>query len=83
MFYRGTIPETRARHEPPPPMRVGAIARGDVRSMGFDKNDPRPVVNPAKRTTKVNVAIIVGVVVFFLVAGLVVWALWADPSRAA
>jgi hypothetical protein len=51
--------------------------------MGFDKNDPRPVVNPAKRTTKVNLAIVIGVVAFFVVAGLVVWALWADPSRAA
>jgi hypothetical protein len=33
--------------------------------MSFDKNDGQPIVVPAKRTTKVNIGIIVGVLVFF------------------
>ncbi len=35
--------------------------------MGFDKNDARPIVEPAKRTTKVNISIAVAVVVFFAI----------------
>jgi hypothetical protein len=38
--------------------------------MGFDKNDPVPIVQPAKRTTKVNISMIVAVVVFFIIAGI-------------
>jgi hypothetical protein len=42
--------------------------------MGFDKNDPRPIVQPAKRTTKVNISLIVGVLIFFIVgAAAIVW----------
>lgn len=48
--------------------------------MGFDKDDSGPVVNVSKRTTKVNIAMVVGVLLFFVAAGLVVWALWADPA---
>ena len=36
--------------------------------MGFDKDDPRPLIVPAKKTTKVNISLAVGVV-FFLVIG--------------
>jgi hypothetical protein len=32
--------------------------------MGFDKNDSGPIVEPAKRTTKVNIGLVAGVVVF-------------------
>lgn len=50
--------------------------------MGFDKDDTSPVVDVEKRTTKVNISIIIAVLLFFVVAGIVVWALWADPSSA-
>jgi hypothetical protein len=35
--------------------------------MGFDKNDPKPIINPAKRTTKVNISIAAAVFVFLAV----------------
>jgi flagellar basal body-associated protein FliL len=42
--------------------------------MGFDKNDSRPVVQPAKRTTKVNISMIAAVLVFFAIAAVgIVW----------
>jgi hypothetical protein len=41
--------------------------------MGFDQNDPRPILNVHKRTTKVNIWMIVSVLVFFAVGGLVIW----------
>jgi hypothetical protein len=34
--------------------------------MGFDKNDPRPLVQPAKTTTKVNISLIAGVLLFLV-----------------
>ena len=36
--------------------------------MGFDKNESKPVIQPAKRTTKVNISMIVAVLVFFVIA---------------
>lgn len=50
--------------------------------MGFDKDDTRPVVDVTRRTTKVNVWIIVAVVAFFVATGIVVWTLSNDPSAA-
>jgi hypothetical protein len=41
--------------------------------MGFDQNDPRPIINVHKRTTKVNLWMVVGVLFFFIVGGLAVW----------
>ncbi|HEY8993765.1 MAG TPA: hypothetical protein VIM71_03695 [Lacunisphaera sp.] len=41
--------------------------------MGFDQNDPRPIVNVHKRTTKVNIWMAVGVGVFFLLGALMIW----------
>ncbi|HYD83365.1 MAG TPA: hypothetical protein VEA63_04920 [Opitutus sp.] len=48
--------------------------------MGFDKDDTRPVVDVEKRTTKVNISMVIGVIVFFIVTGIVVWALFIRPS---
>jgi hypothetical protein len=45
--------------------------------MAFDKDDSRPLVDPERRTTKVNVAMVIALIAFFVVAGLVVWRLWA------
>lgn len=53
------------------------MARGalpwDYRAMGFDENPPSPdkLVDTRKRTTKVNLAVVIGVVVF-LAIGVVV-----------
>lgn len=41
--------------------------------MGFDQNDPRPIVNVHKRTTKVNIGMAVGVAVFFAIGVLLIW----------
>lgn len=41
--------------------------------MGFDQGDPRPIMNVHKRTTKVNLWMVVGVLVFFAVGGLLIW----------
>lgn len=40
--------------------------------MGFDKNDPRPIVETAKKTTKVNISIAVGVVIFLAIGGVAI-----------
>ncbi|HEX2900721.1 MAG TPA: hypothetical protein VHS96_13445 [Bacteroidia bacterium] len=42
-------------------------------AMGFDQNDPSPIVNVHKRTTKVNLWMVVGVVAFFIIGGLGIW----------
>jgi hypothetical protein len=41
--------------------------------MGFDQNDPRPVINVHKRTTKVNLWMVAWVAVFFVVGGIAIW----------
>src|SRR5688572_28266049 len=51
-------------------------------SMGFDKDDTQPVVNTSKRTTKVNISMAIGILVFFAVAGLVLRALYIRPAAA-
>jgi len=48
--------------------------------MGFDKNDPRPIIEPARRTTKVNISIAVAVVVF-LAIGAVAIAVYAHSHH--
>lgn len=45
--------------------------------MGFDKDQPGPLVEPEKRTTKVNIWMALAILLFFLIAGLVVFRLWA------
>jgi hypothetical protein len=39
-----------------------------------------PEVNVHKRTTKVNLSIIVGVVIFFVTMGAVVWWFWVSRA---
>lgn len=43
--------------------------------MSFDENPPSPdkIVNPEKRTTKVNFAVVAGVLVFFCLGALALW----------
>ncbi len=42
--------------------------------MGFDQNDPRPIIEPAKTTTKVNFSLIVGVLIFIAIgAASIAW----------
>lgn len=35
--------------------------------MGFDKNNDGPIVQPAKPTTRVNISLIVGVIIFLVI----------------
>ena len=35
--------------------------------MAFDQGDNRPLVNPAKKTTKVNIFIVLAVIAFFAI----------------
>lgn len=41
--------------------------------MAFDQNDQRPIMNVHKRTTKVNLWMVVGVLLFFVGGGLLIW----------
>ena len=42
--------------------------------MGFDQNDSRPVIQPSKKTTKVNFAMVGAILVFLLLgAGAIIW----------
>jgi flagellar basal body-associated protein FliL len=42
--------------------------------MGFDKDSTLPIIDPHKRTTKVNFSIVIGVIVFLIAsAGVVIW----------
>ncbi len=38
--------------------------------MGFDKDDSTPVIQPQKRTTKVNIIMGVSILVFFILGGI-------------
>jgi hypothetical protein len=49
--------------------------------MGLDKDDPTPPVDFKKRTTKVNISVIVAVLVFFVIAGIVIVALVQEPEK--
>jgi hypothetical protein len=49
--------------------------------MGLDKDDPTPPVDFKKRTTKVNIAVVVSVLLFFVIAGVVVFALFQEPEK--
>jgi preprotein translocase subunit SecE len=40
--------------------------------MGFDKNDPRPVMQPAKKETKINISMVVAVIIFFVLGGIAI-----------
>ena len=41
--------------------------------MGFDQNDPRPIMQPKKRTTKVNLFVAIGVIVFLTISVAGMW----------
>ena len=41
--------------------------------MGFDQNQPGPIVNVHKRTTKVNLWMVVAVLVFLVVGAGLIW----------
>jgi len=49
--------------------------------MGLDKNDPTPPVDFKKRTSKVNVFMVLAVILFFVIAGVMVFSLHRDPSK--
>lgn len=51
--------------------------------MGFDQNSDLPILQPKKRTTKVNFGIVIGVLLFFLVAGSVLLWFSRHPHEAA
>ena len=48
--------------------------------MGFDKDDTRPLLHPERRTTKVNFGMAAAILVFFAVAGVVIWLVRAHFS---
>jgi hypothetical protein len=48
--------------------------------MGFDKDDSRPLVHTERRTTKVNLWMVAGILLFFAAAGIVVWILARNPA---
>ncbi len=55
------------------PPRVASGNPQPIPNMGFDQNDPRPIMNPHKKTTQVNLWMVVGVVVFFIAGAVAIW----------
>jgi hypothetical protein len=53
--------------------------------MGFDQNDPSPIIQPKKRTTKVNLFVATAVFIFLSlsVAGIVYFAMRSDETDSA
>ncbi|GEM_PF-3057425 len=51
--------------------------------MSFDKNNqsPEQLVDPGKRTTKVNIAVAIGVVIFLIAMGFFVAKVAQDPPQ--
>lgn len=51
--------------------------------MSFDKNNesPEQIVDPGKRTTKVNIAVAIGVVIFLIAMALFVTKVAKDPPQ--
>ena len=41
--------------------------------MGFDQGENQPIVNPAKKTTKVNFFVVFAVIFFFAVGAYFIW----------
>lgn len=50
--------------------------------MSFDQNSDLPLIQPHKRTTKVNFAIVVGVLLFFVITGAVLFWFHRNPDQA-
>ena len=48
--------------------------------MGFDENSNKPLVNPHKRTTKVNFAVVIAVVVFFVISAVMLIRFMRHPE---
>ncbi len=51
--------------------------------MGFDQNEDQPIIQPRKKTTKVNLAMVAGVLVFFIITVALLWVFSArepDPA---
>lgn len=46
--------------------------------MGFDQNQPGPIVNVHKRTTKVNLWIVFAVLLFLIGGGGLIWWFWLN-----
>jgi hypothetical protein len=40
--------------------------------MGFDQNDARPIIQPAKKETKINIGMVVAVILFFVLGGIAI-----------
>ncbi|MBW8780430.1 MAG: hypothetical protein JF599_00875 [Verrucomicrobia bacterium] len=49
--------------------------------MAFDSHNQNPSVNPRKRTTKVNVGMVIGILLFFILTGWVIWRVAHRPPQ--
>lgn len=50
--------------------------------MAFDQNSRGPLVHPQRRTTKVNFAVIIAVIVFLVISAVAVFWFERNPERA-
>lgn len=50
--------------------------------MGFDQNSDLPLIQPRKRTTKVNIGMVIGVLLFFVIGGVVLAWFYRNPEEA-
>lgn len=50
--------------------------------MGFDEqNKNEPIIQPHKKTTQVNIAIAIAVIVFIAITGVVLWVIASNPEE--
>lgn len=51
--------------------------------MSFDKDHQSPdqLVDPHKRTTKVNIGVVIGALIFFILMGIFVWRVAKNPPQ--
>jgi len=50
--------------------------------MGFDQNSTQPLVNPHKWTSKINLGMVVGVLVFLVIGAIVIVVMsWKNPAN--
>ena len=75
--------ETEAFSIGPPPVWPHRLEPGILipiqATMGLDKDDPTPPVDVKKRTTKVNISMVIAILLFFVVAAAVLLFTRSNP----
>jgi len=51
--------------------------------MGFDQDSDLPIIQPQKRTTKVNFAMVASILIFFFATAAVAFWIWRNSDESA